>query len=230
MRSPTAFLLLALLLLAAPAMSAETVSHPQLGFSMSAPEGFVPTPERVQGKVIYAFDRPPVDQQKASVAILVSRLGGTIPHKRLDPKAVAAKNPLVTVTTEQWKGFDIDVFRVPEEVEGIRLVTFNAQVPLKREAIQVAVVGEADREEEVRSNLRSVLASLEGESNWVQDERNQPNTPAERDTSAERSRRLADRITAGILGVGTLVGVAVVIWQVLRKPKQPVRKRKPPVD
>jgi hypothetical protein len=80
--------------------------------------------------------------------------------------------------------------RAPEEVNGVPTVTLNAQVPLKPEAIQVGVVGPAAQEEELRGTLRSVLASLDGETNWL--------TRRER---AERFGQAAAQLT-GVVGVG----------------------------
>jgi hypothetical protein len=200
----------AVLLAVSPARSGETVSHQELGFRLTAPDGFVQAPERVQGKVVYAFQRAPTGDPKATVVIAVTRLGGTIGRERLDPKEVAARNPRVTLVTEKWKEFEIDVSRVPEEAGGVQLVTFNAQVPLKPEAIQVAVIGEADREAETRGVLRSVLANLDGPSNWL--------------TAAERQSRLAEGITQLIITVCVLISIVVVVWSALRKRKTPRRE------
>jgi len=181
----------------------ETVAHPQLGFRLSAPDGFAQDPERVQGQVVYAFQRPPEGEQKVGVFIVVSRLGGVLGREKLDPKAMASKSPQVTLVTEKWQDFDIEVFRVPEQVGELQLLTFNAQVPLKPEAVQVAVIGEASREAELRSTLRSVLGSLDGQTNWLNTE--------------QRVGRAAEGLTRLAITVGVLTLLAVVVWRAIRR-------------
>ena len=66
-----------------------------------------------------------------------------------------------------WRSFQIDVVRVQEQPGGIQTITFNAQVPLKPHALQVSVFGLAGEEKQLREDLRSILASIEGESNWL---------------------------------------------------------------
>lgn len=192
-----------LLLAVAPAGHAgEAVAHPQLGLRLSVPDGFVQAPERVQGKVVYAFQRPPEGKQKVGMFIVVSRLGGALGREKLDPKAIASKSPQVTLTAERWKDFDIEVFRVPEQAGELQLLTFNAQVPLKPEAVQVAVIGEAGREAELRSTLRSVLGGLDGQTNWLNTE--------------QRVSKLAEGLTRLGITVGVLVVIGVIIWRVVR--------------
>jgi hypothetical protein len=143
--------------------------------------------------------------------ILVSRLGGVLGREKIDPKGVGAKNPNITILSEKWKDFDVEVFRVPERAGNLQLLTFNAQVPLKPEAVQIAVIGEAASENELRSLLRSVLSSLDGSTNWL-------NTDQRVSKLAEGITRLA--ITIGVLVifvVGVLAIVAAVVWYAVRK-------------
>jgi len=190
-----------LALAAAHLNAGEVVSHPQLGLRLSVPDGFVQDPDRVQGQVVYAFQRPPAGEQKLGTFIVVSRLGGVLGREKLDPREVASKSPNVSLTNEKWKGFDLEVFRVPEQAGELRLLTFNAQVPLKPEAVQVAVIGEAGGEAELRNILQSVLSNLDGQTNWLNTE--------------QRVNRLAEGTTRLAITVGVLV-VAVVIWRAVR--------------
>jgi hypothetical protein len=185
----------------------ETVAHPQLGLQLSAPDGFTQDPARVQGSVVYAFQRPPEDEQGVGVFIVVSRLGGVLSREKLDPKALASKMPQVMLATEKWKDFDIEVFRVAEQAEEIQLLTFNAQVPLKPEAVQVAIIGEASRESELRSILRSVLDSLDGQTNWLNTE--QLNTE-------QRVGKIIEGLTRLAITAVVLVLLARVAWRAIR--------------
>lgn len=188
-------------LTSAALVAGETVSNRQLGYRLSVPDGFVQDPEMVQGKVVCAFQRSPTANQKMGTFILVTRLGGVLGREKLDRKEVAALNPHITIITEKWKEFDIEVFRVPEAFD---LLTFTAQVPLKPEAVQISVTGEAARENELRSELRYVLGSLEGSTNWL--------------NTNQRVSRLVKAI-AGLAGPfgGLLVVIALVVRRVLRK-------------
>ena len=163
-----AVLLFVVATLAAVSLEAgEFVSHQQLGIRLTVPDGFVSDPERVQGDVIYAFQRPPVGDEGVGVFILVSQLRSVLDRRKINPKDLQARSPHVTIVTDRWKGFDVESFRVPEQVDDLQLLTFNAQVPLKPRAIQVSVIGELDREVELRGVLRSVLGNLDGQTNWL---------------------------------------------------------------
>ncbi|HTU88848.1 MAG TPA: hypothetical protein VMF69_02015 [Gemmataceae bacterium] len=188
-------------LTSAPLVAGETVSNRQLGFRLTVPDGFVEDPEMVQGKVVCAFQRAPTANQKMATFIVVTRLGGVLGREKLDPKEFAPLFPHVTIVTEKWREFDIEVFRVPEAFD---LVTFNAQVPLKPEAVQIGVTGEAARENELRGELRYVLGSLEGSTNWL--------------NTNQRVSKLVEAIAvlAGPFG-GLLVVIALVVRRVLRK-------------
>lgn len=202
MRLPGIKALVIVLAFASAVYTGETVTHPQLGFRLSVPDGFAQDPERVQKPVIYSFQLPPKGDQKLGVFIVVSRLGGVLGREKLDPKLLASKSPLVTLTTEPWKDFDIEVVRIPEKTGDLQIVTFNAQVPLKPEAVQVAVIGEESRETELRSILRSVLGNLDGQTNWLNTEQR----------VGRMSRGLGQ--LAGTIGVLTVVGL--IIWRATR--------------
>lgn len=79
----------------------------------------------------------------------------------------------------------------------------SPQVPLKPEAVQVAVIGEASREAELRSTLQHVLGGLDGQTNWL-------DTGQRVSRFVEGLSRLA--ITAGVLAV-----IAVAIWRAVRR-------------
>ena len=72
----------------------------------------------------------------------------------------------VKLFVTSWQGFEVDGFEVPENVDGIDTITYNVQIPLKNETIQVRLFGSADREEQLHLLLRQVLDGLDGESNW----------------------------------------------------------------
>jgi hypothetical protein len=129
-------------------------------------------------------------------------LGGVLGWRRINPTEATAIHPGGTILAEKWKDFDIDVVRAPQEAEGVRLVGFIAQVPLKPEAIQIAVVGDASREDEIKETLRAVLGGLDGQSNWL--------------TKKEGMDRVAEAIRDVVLVVLGIV-LVVVLWLRNRK-------------
>jgi hypothetical protein len=211
-------LALGLLLTAALARAGERAAAPQFGFQLEVPDGFVRQPELVGGDILFAFRRPQKEGERFDTTILVSRLHGPLDREKRDQNrnGVRARNPQATVSTETWKAFEIDVFRVPEPAGDFRVVTLNAQVPLKPEAIQVSVAAEEAREADAREVLRSVLAKLEGESNWL--------------TDAERAHRLGEGVgrlvCSGACCGFAVVGVGLLFWLAVRKSaRRPQRDR-----
>lgn len=72
-----------------------------------------------------------------------------------------------TLLKARWQDFELDAFEVPENVSGVEVLNYNIQVPLKREAIQLRLVGGSDRKDELLQLANDLLASLQGESNWL---------------------------------------------------------------
>jgi hypothetical protein len=203
MRSLTSVVLcVTLAFAAAPLFASETVANQALGFRLSVPDGFVQDPTKVQGDIVVAFMRPAGPGDKANSAVMVSRMRGVIGRDKIDPKMLATKAPKVTVVTEKWKDFEIEVTRVPEEFGAVKVVTFNAQVPLKPEAIQISVVGETARENELRSVLRTVLATLDGQTTWL--------------TTDERINRGATGIAKMAITIAVLLFLGGLVWRALR--------------
>jgi hypothetical protein len=203
MRLPLAVVSCVLLSFFPAALKAgEEVWNKELLFHFTVPDGFRPVPAKVQRTILYAFQRPSKDADEPGTLILISRLGGVLDRKRIDPQEVAAKNPQVTVGTEKWKSFEIDVVRVPEQLLGTPWVTYNAQVPLKPEAIQVSVSGRGSEETELKSLLQEVLRDLDGHSNWL--------------TTQERFLRLKHGVRQFMSFVSPFVVVLVILFLVWR--------------
>lgn len=197
-------------------VAAETVDDRTLKFRLSVPDGFVADPDKVNGDTVHAFQRSPEGDQRVGVFVLITRLGGVIGREKLDIKDIAGRNPEVTVQAARWRGFDIEVIRVPEEIQGVRLVTLNAQVPLRPQAIQVGVVAEASREEEARQVLDAVLERLDGETNWL--------TQQERvNRAVEGGSRL---IATCAMLLAAMFGVVFLIWRAARRAKTNRTKRR----
>jgi len=96
----------------------------------------------------------------------------------------------VTLEKARWKSFDIDVFNIIEMDGAVTNVTFNAQVPLKPHAIQLTVVGPVGDEALLRQEMQTIVASIDGASNWLTTE---------------------ERLTRGASGLGRLIAVGCVL-------------------
>jgi hypothetical protein len=135
-------------------------------FTVAAPSAFAEFPAGMQQpNVLHSFIKGDPTDQTPDIVCFVENLGGTI-RKDDDLSGFAASRPNVTILKEDWKGYRIDVFRVQEDLQGTQVVTFNAQVPVLPQAVQVKLIGLMDREDELRQDLRAVLAGIDGPSNW----------------------------------------------------------------
>ena len=196
-----------LTLLALPVSAAE-VRDAARGFSFTVPDGY----EAASAPgALYAYARGTVGE--GSFAMLtVSGLGGTLgADSKLNPAIVeaAAKESAaasgVSVSDfryakTKWGEHELDEVFSRASGNGLEAVSLTVQVPLKREAIQLVMIGSAGDEAQLRGEFRAVLASLEGESSWL--------------TEAERDRKLGE-------GVGRLVGfslpvLGVAVWALVR--------------
>jgi len=108
-----------------------------------------------------------------------------------------------------WQGFDIEGFEVLESVNGINIVTYNVQIPFKRQAIQVKLVGPADRKGKLRALLRQVLDGFNGESNWL---------PSALPPSVAGSENYGTVLLC--LAISSVIAGLVVLWFVSRRPRK----------
>ena len=179
----------------------------KLGFTLNLSSEFSPRPDLVGAApdIVHAFQLGEATEGELAVLLLIEKLGGVIGRERLRIQDMPPGfNGELFVTT--WQGFEIDGFKVPETVNGIDAITYNVQIPLKREAIQVKLFGPADREETLKPLLRQILDNLEGESNWV---------------SSAASPTVAERENYGTtllgLAIGVVVAGLVLLWLLSRR-------------
>ncbi len=145
---------------------AEEIRDANFRFSMTIPDGFERLAQLPPGKPNWLYGFVKKEPSGVWVSIVVERMRGTIGRERLDPQDLPAGSH-ARLHTVRWRGFDIDAIETPEESGGLALVTINAQVPLKPEAIQVSVVGPGDRRDESLALVNRLLSGLHGESNWL---------------------------------------------------------------
>ncbi len=194
------------LLLLRPVAWAAQVENADFGFSITIPDDFQPDPEvaATNADFIHAFTRADPDGGLATIIIL-ERMRGRIGREKLDP----AKLPpgfKGSVFTARWNDFEIEAIELPELLNGVPTINYNAQVPLKPEAIQVRVVGPQSRQAELRALLDQLLASLQGDSNWLR---------SSAPPALAASRHYTTMLVTALV-VGIVLGL-VVLWLIGRR-------------
>lgn len=155
-----------LLLACVPAGSAFTISNSLIGFTAQIPAGFQSFPAGLQNPdALYCFMLGDTTDATPDIALLFERMRGTIGRDSIEE--FATSKPGVSVFKERWRSFDLDVVCVREVLGPVSTITLNVQIPLRREAIQIRLVGEAHKDAELRELLKRVLKGIGGESNWL---------------------------------------------------------------
>ncbi len=111
------------------------------------------------------------------------------------------------MTPVKWKSHTIRKAKAGMELNGERIVVLIVQVPLKPEAISINVAGAESNQEELSTLLLGVLASLDGESNWV----------SENGESTTEEMKNAKKAITRDLYLCLLVPVAIVVAIYIRR-------------
>ena len=109
----------------------ESVANSELGFTLDLPVGVSARPDLV-GKtpdIVNAFQFGDASDSDIPVLLFVEKLGGVIGRERLD-KAHMPPGFNGELFVTQWQGFDVDGIKVYEDVNGVRAITYNVQIPL----------------------------------------------------------------------------------------------------
>ena len=176
----------------------QATANAELGYAMSLPDDFVAVPA-------VGVTSPDVVGCWAGdnhILLCVQRMHAVLGREHLKPADLPPRSQLMTV---KWNGLDIDAIRTDTAQGGGAITVYTAQVPLRREAIQVVAAGPGARAGEVLATLNQVLGSLKGETNWL--------------SSAERAGRLGT-IAGWIVGIA--VGLLIVRIVVRRRRAQSV--------
>ncbi len=190
----TAAVMFVLLVAASAAQS--QVRNAELGYSLTLPAGFTDFPEaRAQKDVVDAWTEATPVSANGAMVLLVARMHGALPHEAMRQEEAPANTQVVSF---KWKGFDVSGLKTQASQEGKPVFVLLAQVPLRREAVQLSVAGPADQAARGQAIMEATLASLEGETNWL--------------SSTERAGRLGKAA-----GVWISIAVALVAVLALRK-------------
>jgi hypothetical protein len=176
----------------------QATANAELGYVMSLPDDFAAVPA-------LGFTSPDVVGCWAGdnhILLCVQRMHAVLGREHLKPADLPPRSQLMTV---KWNGLDIDAIRTDTAQGGGAITVYTAQVPLRREAIQVVAAGPGARAAEVLATLNQVLGSLKGETNWL--------------SPTERAGRMGT-IAGWILGIA--IGLLIVRFVVTRRRAQSV--------
>ena len=174
-------------------------TNAELGYRFTLPEGFSPFPEgQTQKDVVGCWSEDTPTSARGAIILCVQRLHGVLPREAMRREDLPAATQLVDF---KWKGFDVQGLHTSASQNGEPVFVLVAQVPLRREAVQVFFGGPADQEARGKTLMEATLATLEGETNWLM--------------SSERAERLGN--AAGWwIGIAVAV-VAVLVWRKRRR-------------
>lgn len=182
----------------------QAASNAELGYVMSLPEGFVSIPVEFAGgrggDVVGCWAGEGSQSSHGAFVLCVQRMHVTLGREHLKTSDLPAKSQLLSV---RWNGLDLDAIRTDTAQAGTQITVYTAQVPLRKEAIQVVVAGPTARAAEGLATLNSVLGSLKGETNWL--------------SATERAGRLGT-IVGWVIGIA--IGLLIVRMVVTRRRAQ----------
>jgi len=182
------------LLMAATAARSQ-VRNAEFGYSLTLPEGFTDFPAaRSQKDVVDAWSETAPASANGALVLLIARMRGTLPREAMRQEDVPANTQVVSF---KWKGFDVSGLKTLTTQAGQPVFVLVAQVPLRKEAVQLSVAGPAEQEARGQSIMEATLASLEAETSWL--------------TSTERAGRLGT-IAGWWIGIA-VAAIAILAWR-----------------
>lgn len=200
----------------APSVFAIAIRDDTYGFSLEIPDQFREASDLSQNpKNLYVFLHTSPSGQRTTV-ILIDRMMGLIGPEPLSteiPSRFLESDPslsVVGITRTNWKGFELEGLSLRRLLEGRWMVSHAAQVPLRREAIQITVMGPEDSTAATEDLLRRIVGGLEGESNWE-------NGPGEPLTMRRRISSLISGTVVLLLTVAAVFGLVRWIGSSIRK-------------
>jgi hypothetical protein len=141
------------------------VEDAALGYSFDLPPGFKAVPAAQTPKDFHAiYMKRGADGTAA--AVLIKYLGTPLsPYRRMTAANLPpGKN--MTLVPFTWRGLDVTAVRLPEKNAQGEFVTFNVQIPLKQQAIQIGFGGISTNEAQSHALAEQVLPTLDGPVNW----------------------------------------------------------------
>src|SRR6267154_2058825 len=132
------------MLLHAVLLALQAAGNADLGYVMSLPDGFGAIPAEFAGgragDAVGCWAGEGSQSNQGAIVLCVQRMHATLGREHLKPSDLPARSQLVTV---RWNGLDIDAIRTDTAQTGAAITVYTAQVPLRKEAIQVVAAGQA---------------------------------------------------------------------------------------
>jgi hypothetical protein len=141
------------------------VEDAEWGYSFELPPEFqkLPAEKMPGGNYRLAYMKQNGDQP--AEVVIVEGLGGTIlPDQHITAKDLPDKS--YTLTPFIWRGLAVDGVRIPETMGAGEYVTYKAQIPIKKQSIQIGFGGPATEEAHIKAFAEQVLSTLDGPVNW----------------------------------------------------------------
>jgi len=162
------FLLIAFILISTNALAIE-IDDKDFGFKLTIPDGFENfSPGMSRPNAIYSFARYSPDGTP-TIIIGIERMHGTIGKGPLILETVRKMLPpgaIINKYQDEWKGLQVYGAETIITQGGVTMYQKSLQFPLRREAIQIIVLGPEVASQEISEVIKQLLASLEGESSW----------------------------------------------------------------
>ena len=147
--------------------SAYLLKDDRLRFSVDIPEGFSDYPEGKQSPTsMHVFVKGVLGGGEALTVINIERMGGLIPKNKPLRREELPFEFRGELTRRNWRGLEVDTIVAQVEQNGLRMIVYTMQIPLRPTAIQLSVGGPESKREELGQLVDTLLASLEGETNW----------------------------------------------------------------
>ncbi len=160
-------LLTLVLLVPSVAAAGETFTDKQFHFTMTVPGGFVrwnhPEPTPV---TIHDFIRYPATADDNPIILRIERLEGTIPDGDHLKDLPGLEQMRGKTWTHPWRDIEVDIMEVEHGFGPWKASGFIAQMPLKREAVQIIITGPTAKRTELKALLYEIVEDFEGETNW----------------------------------------------------------------
>jgi len=144
----------------------------QHGFRFSVPSGFEEQPA-----ADFVFNPPSIVTIKAfaesvdesQIIIVLERLSGMVnPSDRIAPETLSQNDDLkLSLLTRQWQGIELQGMRQYDTSSNSAYIGFIIQFPLRKNAIQLRVIGPAIREADVVDTFNKAIGSFENTKTFV---------------------------------------------------------------
>src|SRR5213595_124401 len=150
---------LMLLLLASASAVQSQVRNAELGYSLTLPEGFTDFPAaRSQKDIVDSWSETAPGSAGGPWVLFVGRMHGTLSGEAMRQEDVTANTQVVSF---KWNGFDVSGLKTLTTQAGQSVFVLVAQVPLRKEAVQLSVAGPADQEGRGHAIMEATLAPLD---------------------------------------------------------------------